>query len=123
MDTQWLEEQIKLRKKQPENLPSRALEEVQESMGERHPTETNVAVATAGELVVEPEMREDTDVEEEQEEEREASIGEMLDVMGEDSPHIQMPKRRRLADVEGARRVSVMREEETMVVEAELSTS
>ena len=38
-------------------------------------------------------------------------------------PHIQMPKRRRLADVEGARRVSVTREEETMVVEAELSTS
>ena len=34
-----------------------------------------------------------------------------------------MPKRRRLADVEGARRVSVTREEETMVVEAELSTS
>ena len=92
LDTQWLEEQIKLRKEQPENLPSRALEEAQESMGERHPTETNVAVATGGELVEEPEMREDTDVEEEQEEEREASIGEMLDVMGEDSPHIQMPK-------------------------------
>ena len=51
-----------------------------------------MAVATGGELVEEPEMREDTDVEEEQEEEREASIGEMLDVIGEDSPHIQMPK-------------------------------
>ena len=96
-----------------------------------------MAVATGGELVEEPETREDTDVEEdeeeeeqemeegeeEQEEEREASIGEMLDVMGEDSPHIQMPKRRRLADVEGARRVSVTREEETTVVEAEPSTS
>ena len=34
LDTQWLEEQIKLRKAQPENLPSRALEEAQESMGE-----------------------------------------------------------------------------------------
>ena len=43
--------------------------------------------------------------------------------MGEDSPHIQMPKRRRLADVEGAQRVSVTREEETTVVEAEPSTS
>ena len=78
----------------------------------------------------EPETREDTDVEEdeeeeeqemeegekEQEEEREASIGEMLDVMGEYSPHIQMPQRRSLADVEGARRVSVTREEETRTV-------
>ena len=58
-----------------------------------------MAVATGGELVEEPETREDTDVEEdeeeeeqemeegekEREEEREASIGEMLDVMGEDS--------------------------------------
>ena len=106
-------------------------------MGEQHPVETNVAVATGGELVEEPETREETDVEEDEEEEeqemeegeeeqegeRGASIGEMLDVMGEDSPPIQMPKRRRLADVEGARRVSVMREEETMVVEAEPSMS
>ena len=34
LDTQWLEEQIKLRKEQPENLPSRALEEMQESTGQ-----------------------------------------------------------------------------------------
>ena len=34
LDTQWLEEQIKLRKAQAENLPSRVLEETQESMGE-----------------------------------------------------------------------------------------
>ena len=74
-----------------------------------------MAVDTGGELVEEPETREDTDVEEDEEEEeqemedeeeeqeveREASIGEMLDVMGEDSPHIQMPKRQRLADAEG----------------------
>ena len=33
-DTQWLEEQIKLQKAQAENLHSRVLEEVQESMGE-----------------------------------------------------------------------------------------
>ena len=93
LDTQWLEEQIKLRKAQAENLPSRVLEEAQESMGEQHPAETNVAVATGGELVEEPETREDTDVEEDEEEEeqemeegeeeqegeRGASIGEMLD--------------------------------------------
>ena len=133
LDPQWLEEQIKLRNKWQENLPFRELEEVQEPTRERNPTETNVAVATSGELVEEPETREDTDEEEEEQEmeeeeeeqemERETSIGEMLDVMGEDSPHIQMPKWRRLADVEGAQRVSVTREEETTVVEAELSAS
>ena len=69
LDTQWLEEQIKLRNEQRENLPSRALEEAQESTGERHPMETNVAVATGEELVEEPETREDTDVEEDKEEE------------------------------------------------------
>ena len=106
LDPQWLEEQIKLRDKPQEDSPLRTSEETQELQREPSPTETNVAVATSGELMQEPETREDTDVEEDDEEEEEeqemeeeeqeiegeTSIGEMLDVMGEDSPHIQMPK-------------------------------
>ena len=122
LDPEWLQEQIRLRNERQDNLPLRVFEEVPAAlrmMRERIGAETNVAVTTDEELVEEPAIREDRDVEDEEEEqemEGEASIGEILNVMGEDSPHIQMPKQQRLADVEGAWRVSVTREEETTVV-------
>ena len=129
LDPEWLQEQIRLRNERQDNLPLRVFEEVPATlrrMREHIRAETNVAVTTEEELVEEPEIREATDVEEEEEEqemEGEASIGEMLEVMGEDSPHIQMPKRQRPDITEGAQRVSAMREEETTVVEAEVPTS
>ena len=72
-------------------------------MRERIGAEMNVAVTADEELVEEPAIGEDTDVEDEEEQEMEdseeeaemegeASIGEMLNVMEEDSPHVQMPK-------------------------------
>ena len=102
LDPVWLEEQIRLRNERQENLPLRVFKGVPpalQRMRERIRAETNVAVTTEEELTEEPEeepeIREDTDIEsqeEEQEMEQEASIGEMLEDMGGDPPHIQMPK-------------------------------
>ena len=129
LDTQWLEEQIRLWNERQENLPLRVFEEVPQTLQrmQRHiREETNVAVATSKELVEEPEREEEMDIEEEEEDtelEEGASIRVMLNVMGEDSPHAQMPKQRKLANVEGYRRISVTREEETATAEVEPSTS
>ena len=61
---QWLEEQINLQKEQ--GIGGRA----QESMGERHPAWRPMwLLLLGGELVEEPETREDIDVEEDKEEE------------------------------------------------------
>ena len=98
----------------------------------------NVAVATGGEPVEEPETREehrcrgrrrrrgtgDGGAGRKNKRWRERLVLERcLDVIGR-IPHIfKCQNDERLADVEGARRVIVTREEETMVVEAELSAS
>ena len=136
LDPQWLQEQIRLRNEQQEGLPLRVFEEVPESlrrMRKRVREETNVAVATSEELVEEPEEERDEDLEEselEEDEESEeegpeegASIGEMLDVMGGEAPHAKVPKRRKLTSSGSTRRVSVTREEETGMTEAEPSTT
>ena len=124
LDPVWLQEQIRLRNERQENLPLRVFEGVPlalRRMRERLRAETNIAVSTEEELIEEPEIREIEDQEEEYEMEQEASIGEMLEDMGGDSPHIQMPKRQNIT--EGARRVSATREEEATVAEVEVSTS
>ena len=90
LDPEWLQEQIRLRNEQQDNLPLRVFEEVPVALRrirEHIGAETNVAVTTDEELVKEPAIGEDTyieDEEEEQEMEGEASIGEMLNLMGED---------------------------------------
>ena len=95
LDPVWLQEQIRLRNERQENLPLRVFEGVPPAlrrMRECLRAETNVAVSTEEELMEEPEIREIEGQEEEHEMEQEASIGEMLEDMGGDSPHIQMPK-------------------------------
>ena len=91
---QWFQEQIRLWNEQKEGLPLRVFEEVLEClrrMRKRVREETDVAVATSEELVVEPEEEEDEDLKEskleedeesgEEEPEETASIGEMSDVI------------------------------------------
>ena len=93
-DPQWLQQQIRLQNERQENLPLRVFEEIPEGlqMMQQHlREETNVTVAADEEVIEEPEIdEEDMELEEEIEEgdeNEEASIREMLNVMGE-IPHM-----------------------------------
>ena len=93
-DPQWLQEQIHLQNEWQENLPLRVFEEILERLQmiwQYLREETNVAVAADEEVIEEPEIDED-DMEleekiEEGDENEEASIREMLNVIGE-IPHM-----------------------------------